>query len=156
VIKKIETSAIVFNLLLQKTTKMKKLFIALTSLFVFSLASQAQSMDAKAEKAARKEQMEKYKELQNNNIDKALSEVGVDKKTAAKFKDVSQEFGSKSSAVKKDESLSEEAKEAKLKEITEEKNARLKEIIGEDKYKQFNKIRKEQKAAEQELNPNKG
>ena len=135
---------------------MKKLFIALSALFVFSIAAQAQSMDAKADKAARKEQMEKYKELQSSNIDKALAEVGVDKKTAATFKEVSQEFGSKSSAVKKDDSMAEDAKEAKLKEITEEKNAKLKELIGEDKYKQFNKIRKEQKVAEAEMNPNKG
>ena len=136
---------------------MKKVLLAICTVFVLSFAVQAQTADAaKAEKQAKKVAMDKYKQLQNDNIDKALKEVGASAEQAVTFKASLKDFGTQSSEVKKDESIDDKTREQKLEAIMAEKNAKLSEIIGADKYKAFNKIRKEQKVAEAELNPNKG
>ncbi len=57
-------------------------------------------------------------------------------------------YGTKSTEVRKDASLTDEQQKEKLKSLTKEKNAKLSDIAGADKYKEFNKIRKQQKQAE--------
>ncbi len=135
---------------------MKKIFITILSVCVLAFAATAQtaevSMDAvKANKAAEKEAKAKQKALQNENIEKALKQVGASDTEIAAFKKALQEASAKSNEIKKNEALSADDKEAQLKANMEAKNAKCREAIGEAKYKEFNKIRKEQKIAEEAL-----
>ena len=79
----------------------------------------------------------------------AFKEVGLSEDQIKQVKEVNTEASKKSSEIKKDDSLSDEAKKEKNKEVNSEKAKKLKEIMGEDKYKQFNDIRKKQKEAAQ-------
>lgn len=128
---------------------MKKFFITLCSVVVLAVAANAQTTEvSKADKAAEKEAKAKAKEKQNQDIDDAIKSIGVSSDVAKSFKETMQVYATKSSEIKKNTSLSEEEKEKQLKANQDEKNAKLKEIIGEDKYKEFNKIRKAQKEKE--------
>lgn len=128
---------------------MKKFFITLCSVVVVAVAANAQTTEvSKADKAAEKEAKAKAKEKQNQDIDDAIKSIGVSSDVAKSFKETMQVYATKSSEIKKNTSLSEEEKEKQLKANQDEKNAKLKEIIGEDKYKEFNKIRKAQKEKE--------
>jgi hypothetical protein len=127
---------------------MKKFFFTIASIFIIAISANAQTAaTSKADKAAEKEAKAKAKEQQNKDIDDAIKQVGFTEAEATKFKAVSQVYGLKSSEIKKNASLSEEEKEKQLKANTEEKNIKLREIVGEERYKAFNKIRKAQKEA---------
>jgi hypothetical protein len=131
---------------------MKKILFTLMSVCIMAIAANAQATEVSKEaKAADKEAKAKQKQLMNENIDKALKQVGASDKEIAAFKEASQTYSSKGSEIRKDASLSDADKEAKLKANSEEKNAKLKEILSEAKYKEFSKIRKEQKVAEEAL-----
>jgi len=78
-----------------------------------------------------------------------LKEVGLSEDQIQQVKLVNTEAGKKSSEIKKHDSLSDEAKKEKNKEVNAEKTKKLKEIMGADKFKQFNDIRKKQKEAAQ-------
>ena len=56
----------------------------------------------------------------------------------------------KSNELKKNTAISDESKDIMKKAINDDKNAKLKEIMG-DKYKPWNEIRKKQKALEEEF-----
>ncbi len=125
---------------------MKKLLIAIVSVMIFIATATAQSGNvSKADKAAEKEAKAKLKQKQTENMEKALKEAGVSDDLAEKFKAATVEFGAKSNEVRKNTSLTEAEKEVQLKAISTEKNAKLTEIIGTDRYKAYNKIKKAQK-----------
>ena len=135
---------------------MKKILVTFLSICLIGFAASAQTADvnkdaAKANKAAEKEAKAKQKALQTENIEKALKQVGASDKEIAAFKEVLQDTNEKGNAIKKNDALTAEDKEAQLKANTDSKNARLKEVIGEARYKEYNKIRKEQKVAEEAL-----
>lgn len=125
---------------------MKKILFTIASVFIIAIAANAQDA-AKVDKAAAKQAKEQMKQKQAEELDKAIKDAGINNDVAGKFKETMTAYGAKSSEVKKDASLTDAQKEEKLKEITEEKNTKLKEIVGADKYKEFNKIRKQQKEA---------
>jgi hypothetical protein len=133
--------------LLQQILYMKKLVFTIVSVFIIAVASNAQTADAKVDKAAAKQAKEQMKQKQAEELDKAIKDAGIGSDVAAQFKESMSLYSSKSSEVRKDASLTDAQKEEKLKAITEEKNAKLKEIVGADKYKEFSKIRKQQKEA---------
>ena len=125
---------------------MKKILFTIASVLIIAVAANAQDA-AKVDKAAAKQAKEQMKQKQAEELDKAIKDAGISSDVAGKFKETMTAYGAKSSEVKKDASLTDAQKEEKLKEITEEKNTKLKEIVGADKYKEFNKIRKQQKEA---------
>jgi len=128
---------------------MKKFFLSLCSFMILAVAANAQTAEpAKADKAAEKEAKAKMKQKQAEDVEKALAEAGVSAEAAAKFKDAMKEYSGKSSEVKKNAALTDAEKEVQLKAITEEKNQKLAEIIGPDKYKLYNAARKKQKEAD--------
>lgn len=115
---------------------------------IIAVSTNAQTSDvSKTDKAAEKEAKAKAKEKQNKEIDDAMKQAGFTEAEAAKFKEVSATFGAKSTEIRKLASLSDVEKETQLKANQDEKNAKLKEIVGEEKYKAFNKVRKAQKEA---------
>jgi len=134
---------------------MKKIFITLLSFCLFAIAANAQTTQttemSKEQKAAMKEAKEKQKALINENTEKALKEAGASDKEIAAFKEILQTYSAKGTEIKKDATLSDADREAKLKANSDEKNAKLKELIGEAKYKAYGKIRKEQKPAEEAI-----
>ncbi len=123
---------------------MKKLLFVLCTM-IFTVALNAQSSGAKANQAVDKEAKAKMKQKQAEDLNQALKEIGVDETVAAKFKELQQSYGNKSTEIRKNTSLSEDEKEKQLKANMEEKNMKLVELIGADKYKEYNKIRKSQK-----------
>lgn len=127
---------------------MKKLLFAIICMCVFTVALQAQTPEnVKAEKMLTKQEKELLKQKQNEEMESALKQSGASETQIASFKEIMKTYGAKSNEVRKDAALTEEAKQEKLKAIQEEKNTKLAEIIGADKYKAYNKIRKDQKLA---------
>ena len=113
-------------------------------MFIIAVAANAQTAEvSKADKEAKA----KAKDKQNKEVDDAIKQAGFTEAEAAKFKEVSLTYNGKSTEIRKITSLSEEQKTAQLKANTDEKNVKLKEIVGEEKYRAFNKIRKAQKEA---------
>jgi hypothetical protein len=131
---------------------MKKIIAVLMFTGLFSTVTNAQtpvpaSKEAKPEMS--KEEKAKQKMKQDEEMAAAFKEVGLSEDQIKQVKEVNTEASKKSSEIKKDDSLSDEAKKEKNKEVNSEKAKKLKEIMGEDKYKQFNDIRKKQKEAAQ-------
>lgn len=129
---------------------MKKVFVTLLCAGVFTIAANAQqtaTADAVAKPQMSKEERAKQKQKQDEEIAAAYKEVGLSDEQIKQIKEVNAEAGKKSNEVRKDASLSDDAKAVKLKEISTEKNDKIKEIMGKEKYKQFSEIRKKQKAA---------
>ena len=138
----------VYNFKVSKKTRMKKILFTLFSVCMIAIASNAQTTDAaKLAKAAEKEAKAKHKALQSENIEKALKQAGATTTEIEQFLAINKEASAKSNEIKKNESLTAEQKEELLKENTADKNARQKELLG-SKYKEYGKIRKEQKVAE--------
>ena len=131
---------------------MKKIFVILLSICFITFAATAQTPDEiKASKAAEKEARATQKALQAENIKKSLKEVGATEKEIASYQEVVQEASVKGSVIKKNETLPAEDKALQLKAISDEKNTKLKDLLGADRFKAFNKLRKEQKLAEEAL-----
>jgi hypothetical protein len=127
---------------------MKKIFFTFLSMMIIAVSANAQSADvSKADKAADKEAKAKAKEKENKEIDDAFKQAGITEAEAIRFKATTQIYSAKSSEIRKNAALSEEEKATQLKANMEEKNTKLKEIVGEEKYKAYNKVRKAQKEA---------
>ncbi len=128
---------------------MKKILCTVASVFIIAVSVNAQTADvAKTNKATEKQAKQQLKQKQNEELDKALKDAGIAEDKAAQFKETTKLYGTKSTEIRKDASLTEDQRKEKLKALTQEKNAKLSEIVGSDKYKEFNKIRKQQKQAE--------
>lgn len=128
---------------------MKKLFILAVALIGF-VAVNAQQVEAKATeaKAPSKEEKQKMKEKQEAELAAAFKELGLTDEQVQQVKDVMASSNEKNKAVRTDATLTDEQKREKIKVNNDEKNARIKVIIGEEKYRQFNEIKKRQKAAD--------
>jgi outer membrane cobalamin receptor len=123
---------------------MKKIFFTILSVMIISVSANAQSSDvSKADKEAKA----LAKEKQNKELEDALKQAGITEAEALKFKATTQIYNAKSSEIRKNAALSEEEKATQLKANMEEKNTKLKEIVGEEKYRAYNKVRKAQKEA---------
>lgn len=96
-----------------------------------------------------KEEREKQKLKEEENFNAAVKELGLTETQAQQLKEINSEAKKKRADLKKEESLSEEDKKAKGKEISTEANNKIKELIGADKLKQYNEIKKKQKEAQQ-------
>lgn len=128
---------------------MKKLFFSICALLIFSSFGFAQTTEpSAADKAADKEAKAKMKQKQNEDIDAALSEAVVTKSDASKFREILKEYSSKSSEVKKNTFLTDDEKDERIKAINHEKNTKLEELIGAEKYRAYNAARKRQKEAD--------
>lgn len=128
---------------------MKKVFLIACSLFVFAAIGNAQQAQTTEAKAPTKEEREKMKQKQEEELAAAFKEIGLTEEQVKQVKAVMQESNDKNKALRSDNSISDDDKKAKMKENNDAKNARLKEIMGEEKYKQFNAIRKKQRDAAQ-------
>lgn len=130
---------------------MKKLILIICSLFVFAAVTNAQQ--AAETKAPTREEKQKMKEKQEADLAAAFKEIGLTEEQIKQVKDVMQESNEKNKAVRADNALTDEQKKEKMKSNNDEKNEKIKTIMGEEKYKQFNAIRKKQKDVEQVSTP---
>jgi methionine-rich copper-binding protein CopC len=124
---------------------MKKLFL-ICSLFLFGAAVYAQDAPQKEVSKEKKNEMKKLKEA---NLTTSFTEAGLSAEQIEQARTAIELAGKKSKELKDDKTLTDDQKELKKKEINEEKNTKLKEVLG-DKYKTWNEIRKKQKAQEEE------
>ena len=94
----------------------------------------------KEEKAAQKAKYEA-------DLMAAYKEAELSDEQIANVKSSIDEANKMSNELKNNAALSEEDKKIAKKVITDKKNAKLKEIMGEEKYRKYNEVRKRQKAA---------
>lgn len=125
---------------------MKKLIFACI-LFLFAAGVQAQE---KAKPELSKEKKAELKKLKESHLTTSFTEVGLTEEQTLKARAVIEEAMKQSNALKTDTNSSDEEKKVKKEAINDEKNNKLKEILG-DKYKPWQEIRKKQKAAEEEF-----
>jgi hypothetical protein len=122
---------------------MKKLVFTLFSMLAIATTTLAQSAEATP---MSKEEKAKLKAKQAEEMAAAYKAAGLTADEVTKVTAIAEEASKKSSEVKKDASLTDEAKKEKLKEITDEKNAKIKEFMGKERYKAYGEMRKKQKA----------
>ena len=125
---------------------MKKLLLIASAMFVFA-AVNAQEAPKADKPQLTKEEKQKMKEKQEADINAAFKEIGLTDEQIQQVKTVMDEASKKNNELRKNETLTDEQKKEQMKANNDEKNQRMKEIMGEDKYKQFNAIRKKQKEA---------
>jgi hypothetical protein len=123
---------------------MKKLFTVLFAMFVFAAIGNAQTAETKV--PATKEEKQKMKEKQEADLAAAFKEIGLTDEQIQQVKAVMDATNQKNKELRMDATLSDDDKKAKMKVNNDEKNEKIKSIMGEEKYKQFNAIKKRQKA----------
>ena len=130
---------------------MKRIFIALFITGAFTVTANAQQAVATAPQEAKppmsKEEKAKMKQQQEDQMNATFKEIGLTDEQVKQIKEVMAVASKKSSEVKKDAALTDDAKKESLKVISTEKNEKMKEIMGKEKYKQYSEIRKKQKEA---------
>jgi len=123
---------------------MKKLMIV-CSLFLFAAVTHAQEA-AKVELT--KEKKAELKKLKEAHLTSSFTDAGLSAEQITQARAAIESAMQKSNELKADKTISDDEKELKKKAINEEKNSKLKEIMG-DKFKAWNEIRKKQKAEEE-------
>lgn len=124
---------------------MKKILAICILLAALSINANAQQTTEKPQMS--KEEKVKMREKQEQDLQAAFKEIGLTDEQIKQCKEIIVDANKKTSEVRKDATLTDEQKETKRKEINTEKNNKLKEVMGEEKFKQFNSIRKKQKDA---------
>jgi hypothetical protein len=128
---------------------MKKIITSIALiLFTGVCFSQAANKDSIApKKELTKEEKAAQKAKYEADLTAAYKEAELTEEQIASVKSVIDEANKKSNELKNNAALSEEDKKMAKKVITDQKNAKMKEIMGEDKYRKYNEVRKKQKAA---------
>lgn len=100
-----------------------------------------------AKKELSKEEKAALKAKQEAEVNEAYKQAELSDEQIAKVKAVVTDAGKKSTELKNNTSMSDADKVVAKNKINEEKNNALKEIMGEDKFKKYNAVRKKQKEA---------
>jgi hypothetical protein len=124
---------------------MKKLFLLSIAFAAITISASAQTEVAAQQVKLSKEEKAKIKAKQDEDLKMALVETGLTEDQIRQVKETLDAASKKSTELKNNTSLSEDAKADEKKKINDEKNCRLKEIMGKEKYHQWNEIRKKQK-----------
>ncbi len=128
---------------------MKKLILACT-LFVFVAANVHAQDQEKPKVELSKEKKAELKKMKEEHLTASFTEIGLKEEQAKLARGVIADAMQKSNELKADNTISDEDKKAKKDVINDEKNTKLKELLG-DKYKEWQAIRKKQKAVEEEF-----
>lgn len=128
---------------------MKKLLSLAIVLSSFTLVTNAQS----TEKAPQtKEEKAKIKAQKEADLTSALKQLGITEDQENQVRDVLKNADQQSKDLKADATLSDEEKASKKEGIMSDKNQKLKVILGEEKFKTYNSIRKKQREAAEAAN----
>lgn len=126
-----------------------KRVIIFCSLFLFAAIVNVNGQEvAKAELS--KEKKAELKKMKEEHLTASFTEAGLSEDQVKQSRAVLEAATEKSNELKKNTALSDESKEVMKKAINDDKNSKLKEIMGE-KYKPWSEIRKKQKAVEEEF-----
>ena len=121
---------------------MKKLFFIALASCTLTIAAHAQTDSTKKITKEERLQMKAQKEAQLND---AIKQLGLTDDQAAQVKNTLNTAQEKNMALRKNTLLDDNAKAEQRKQINQEKNDALKQIMGKDKFKQWNEIRKSQR-----------
>lgn len=124
---------------------MKKTFITLLMALSVSTFSFAQT-DSSYKKELTKEEKAAMKAKSEAEVMQAYKDAGLTESQIAACKEVVAAANQKSNELKKQTALTDEERAAAKKVISDEKNAKMKEIMGEEGYRKYNATRKSQKA----------
>lgn len=125
---------------------MKKTFVTLMVSLLVSTFAFAQTADTTHKKELTKEEKAALKAKNDAEVMQAYKEAGLTDAQIASCKEVIDAANQKSNELKKNTALTDEQKSAQKKLITDEKNAKMKEIMGVAAYKKYSDVRKAQKA----------
>ena len=128
---------------------MKQLLTTLFAICLSLTAAQAQEKTDKApqEKTMSKEEKAAAKAKKEADLQEVFKTAGLTADEIQKFRTIVEESSALNKTVKADTSLSEEQKTQKTKENTKARDAKLKELLGEAKYKTLKDAQKAQKEA---------
>ena len=121
--------------------------IAVGFAFTGVQAQEKEAVKAPQEKTASKEDKAAAKAKKESDLLEAFKTAGITDEEQQKVRAIMDESSAFGKALKADASLSEEEKTAKSKEYGKAKDARLKELLGAEKYKTFKDVQKAQKEA---------
>ena len=131
---------------------MKRIFVTAIALSSFAIATAqmpttdpAQPPLSKEAKEKMKEDKAKAKAKQEEDLTASLKEIGLTADQDKQVRDALTEATQKNNELKTNTGLDDAAKEAEKQKISQDKNAKIKAIMGKDKYSQWNQIRKKQK-----------
>ena len=125
---------------------MKKTFVMLMASLMVSTFTFAQTADSSYKKELTKEEKTALKAKSDAEVMQAYKDAGLSDALIAACKDVVATSNQKSNELKKQTTLTDDEKATAKKIISDEKNAKMKEIMGEDGYRKYNATRKSQKA----------
>ncbi|MFT3681549.1 MAG: hypothetical protein QM791_14860 [Ferruginibacter sp.] len=127
---------------------MKRLFVC-CAVFLFAAAMNVTAQDAPKVELS-KEKKAELKKMKEEHLTASFTEAGLSEDQVKQARTAIEAAQEKSNQLKANKELSDADRDTQKKAINDEKNAKLKEILG-DKYKPWNEIRKKQKAAEEEF-----
>ncbi len=113
---------------------------------LMSTVSFAQTADTTVKKELTKEEKAALKAKSEAEVMQAYHDAGLSDAQIAACKDVVAAANQKSKDLQKQTALTDAEKTAAKKVISDEKNAKMKEIMGEEGYRKYNATRKSQKA----------
>jgi hypothetical protein len=129
---------------------MKHLFTTLFAVclsFTAAVAQEKVADKAPQEKTMSKEDKAAAKAKKEADLQEAFNKAGLTADEQQKTKSILEETSALNKTVKADATLSEEQKMEKSKENTKARDAKLKELLGDAKYKALKDIQKAQKEA---------
>ncbi|MDB5253158.1 MAG: hypothetical protein JWP27_2327 [Flaviaesturariibacter sp.] len=129
---------------------MKARFLLLAAFAAFATTANAQQAASASTETAKpaltKEEKAKIKAQQEQDLAEALKKAGLSDTQQQAVREALDAANKLNNELKANTALTDEQKAEEKKKISDNKNAKLKEIMGEDAYRQYNAIRKEQKA----------
>ena len=122
---------------------MKKIFFALLAFGTLATA-QAQTTSAKTTATLSKEEKAKLKVKKEQDLTDAIKQLGFTSEQEKGIREALEIQSKKNELLKAKTDITEEVRAEEKKKISDEKNTKLKEIMGKDKYKEWNTLRKQQ------------
>lgn len=124
---------------------MKKILFA-ASFLAFGFIAQAQSLEAgQPKRQLTKEEREMRRIKDEANLLIAFKQIGLDEEAQKKVNEAMKESNIKTMEIRRNADLSDEAKKTALDEANKARTEKLKEIMGAEKFAQFQEIRKKQR-----------
>src|ERR1700735_3818865 len=111
---------------------MKKIIFTIIAICAFTIIANAQFTTE--DNKPTKEDKANAKAQQDQQLNDALQQIGLTDDQATQVKNALKDAMQKSNQLKKDTTLTDDAKATKKEEINNEKNDKLKQIMGADKY----------------------
>ena len=115
--------------------------------FAFTGVQAQEASKAPQEKTQSKEEKAAAKAKKEADLMEAFKTAGLTDDEQQKYREIAEESSAFGKALKADATLSEEEKAAKSKEYGKAKAARLKELLGAEKYKALKDVQNAQKEA---------